>query len=271
MFYNPGVNDPRNGPIVAAAHAYADSLGLSGSAWENAADDFIARNADTGNGGAGAGGGGTSDVAVVAHEVAKKVAQEQPGVSFKPADVVSVDATAISQYMTAHVHVDGDDAANTTQAVSLIGAVTVGARVMVVFVPPQGIYLIGTLIGECDEGEIVYSAFGVVTTTVSPPWGPPVDSVVFWIETFAGGAGSTDSTVTIKVDGIEQLAYTFGAGINHMDLYETDGADFMMFQHAPVTVQIAPGTDLMDCTVIIRYCKNRQGRNDDTAPTPPPT
>lgn len=243
--------------LVAAAKAYAASVagqptsdsGPQAEAHKRAFDQYMAQHSG-------------DDVGTVAAEVAKKTARENPGITRKSATVVSIDATPIGQYITAHVAVDGDDPANTTQAVSEIGTVAVGARVIVSFVPPQGVYLSGVLMNDCEPGEIVYSAFGVVAADVSPPWGPPVESVVTWIETFAGTAGSTDTGIAIAVDGVEQLAYTLGAGVTHMDLYPGDGANFVMFQHSPVTVDISPGTDLQDCTVIIRYCLNRSGRND---------
>lgn len=195
------------------------------------------------------------DAALIASETAAKTVAENPGTTFHPGTVVAVEDIRVSQYVIVSVLVDGDDTGNTTQATSLIGSVTIGARVMVMFAPPHGVYITGVMFGSCDVDSITFTAAGEPSTDLSPPWPPEVDSHVVEIVTLANTAGTTDTTITIYVDGVEHLSYTFDAGLTSLILGPADGADFFMPEDTPVTVQIDPGTDLADLTVTIRWCK----------------
>lgn len=205
------------------------------------------------------------DAALVASETAAKTVAENPGVTLQPGTVVAIEDIDISQYIIASVLVDGDDTGNTTQVTSLIGEVTIGARVMVMFAPPHGVYLIGVLFGDCDVDSITFTAAGTPSADLSPPWPPEVDSYVVEIVTLANTAGTTDTVVHIFVDAVEHLVYTFSSGLTSLILGPEDGADFEMPEDIPVTVQIEPGSDVADMTVTIRWCKG-SGRVETEEP-----
>lgn len=86
----------------------------------------------------------TDDVAGLVRATVDKIRREYPGAKLQPATVIQF--TRIDGEATATVKFDGDGNDNPIQVTSILVADCVpGDRVMVLFDPPQGAYIIGVL------------------------------------------------------------------------------------------------------------------------------
>jgi len=206
-------------------------------------------------------------LSAITQAVLDKVKREIPAMSTQYGTVVSSQAQPANttSFPILSVVIDGDPPTNVTPVISIIGSQDPNTRVLVLYTPPRGAIALATVGEKCDVDPIPFTAFGVVTSTPSPPWDTPYESVCNRVVVECTTAGSTDTTVNIQVGGVTQLSFTLGAGIKHLVLGQSDGANFGMPKDVPVTVTFAPGTGLADCTVSITYCP---GTGPLAAPSP---
>lgn len=131
-----------------------------------------------------------------------------------PATVSTYDAAARIAYVT----VDGDEGQVSTAAVSLIGPMSTGERVMVQFEPPQGVFVIGSLSGRggtvlgymqhssahtgIANGAIIDSAYSV---TVTVPAGRLIEITVL-MPAAAGEDVDSGWETYLKQDGADLKA-----------------------------------------------------------------
>lgn len=100
-------------------------------------------------------------IAALARAVVAKVERETPRMTTKTADVVaSAAGTAANAFPILQVHIDGDPAGHSVPVVSLCGDRGIGARVTILFTPPNGALAIGGvesipvmgLTNDCSDG-----------------------------------------------------------------------------------------------------------------------
>lgn len=124
-----------------------------------------------------------------------------------PTSVPNVSPLPASKDSFVSILLDGDTVA--IQAISVIGSLGAGARVMVIQVPPSGFYVIGVL-GGTAQRNLVYTTYiptGAALTLTTSPQTVITQTVpvtgAFWWE--AWGNANTAETVTGTTAAILQL------------------------------------------------------------------
>lgn len=87
-------------------------------------------------------------LALVARETVAKAARDNPGVRLTPGTVRAVQAEPSDPVVYVTMHADGDPDNAEVNGVSMIGTVSVGDRIMIMWTPPHGVLIAGRLTQE---------------------------------------------------------------------------------------------------------------------------
>lgn len=151
-----------------------------------------------------------AELADVVRAVYDKVVRELPRVQFAPGTVLNYDSSERSD--RAVVRLDGDPEADAVEVSSILtDSLAAGQRVLVVFDPPQGGYIIGTVSSQVRPFQ-TFHLEGPVTATSSPQWPVEFSTSLSRATARVSTVGSTDTTVDVQVDGTTIATLTIPAG-----------------------------------------------------------
>lgn len=140
---------------------------------------------------------------VLARAITDKAAKELPSPKLIPATVLTYTSSGNTAAASATVHIDSDPLDVSLQ-VSVLTTLVLkpGDRVMVLFDPPEGAYVLGASISSAIKYEAAFTWPGTPSTSASPPITAPFDCTLTEIVATTGGAGP-QYTISVAKDGTE--------------------------------------------------------------------
>lgn len=175
-------------------------------------------------------------------ETAKQTAaltqRDYPPAKLRPAKVIAVDSDTSAALLYVTVILAGDSVDNPTTCTSLVGEPNVGDTVMVIWEPPQGLYVIGYLSRCVPRTQLMWFSAGYVTDIgeISAPGRVDSDCVLSRIIVDTGDIPATATLWRIMLADGTELTQVQHVGVQTTEVTLAPHLD-VLYEDMPLFVE----------------------------------